>query len=54
MGGPHGGTIGWGDEYSMSVGDQIGTGSGGAKEMATADRVGDGVMGGMFENERSN
>ena len=54
IGGLHGGTIGEADEDSMSGGDQIGTGSCGAKEMATAARVGDGAMGRVVGNKRSN
>ena len=45
MGGTHGGTIGETDEDLMSGGDKIGTGSCGAKEMATVARVGNGAMG---------
>ena len=54
IGGPHGGTIGKADKDSMSGGDQIGTGSCGAKEMATADRVRNGAMGGVVRNKSSN
>ena len=54
MGGPHGGIIEETDEDSMSDGDRIETGSCGAKEMATADRLGNGVMGRVVGNERSN
>ena len=51
---PHGGTIGEDYKDSISGGDQIGTGISGAKEMDTADRVGNGAMGRMVWNERSN
>ena len=54
IGGLHGGTIGEADEDSMSGGNRIETGSCGAKEMATADRFGNGVMGRVVGNERSN
>ena len=54
MGGTHGGTIGEADEDSMSGGDRIETGSCGAKEMSTADRVGDSMMGRVVGNERNN
>ena len=54
MGGPHGGTIGEADKDSMSGGDRIGTGSCGAKEMATTAIVGDDAMGRVVGNERNN
>ena len=50
MGGPHGSTIGKADKDSIISGDQIGTGSYGAKEMATAARFGDGAMGRVVGN----
>ena len=54
MVGLHGGTIGEADEDSMSGGNQIETGSCGAKGMATTVRVGNGAMGRGVGNERSN
>ena len=54
MGGPHGGTIGEADDDYMSGGDRIGTGSCGAKEMASSTRVDDDVMRRVVGNERSN
>ena len=54
MGRPHGRTI-WEDaEYSMCGGYRIGTGIFGAKEMATVARVGNGAMGRVVGNKRSN
>ena len=54
MGGPHGGTIGEANKNSMSGGNQIGTGSCGAKEMATVARVGNGTIGRVVLYKRSN
>ena len=54
MGGPHGGTIGEADKYSMSGGYQFGKGGCGAKEIATASIVGNGAMGRVVGNKRSN
>ena len=50
----HSGTIGEANKDSMSGGNWIGTGSFGAKEMATSVRVGNGAMGRVVGNERSN
>ena len=52
--GRYGGTIGEADNDFMSGGGHIGTRSCGAKEMTTAARVGDGAMGRVVGNERTN
>ena len=54
MGETHGGTIGEANKDSMSGGDRIGTGSCGAREMATAASVGNDAMGRVGRNKRNN
>ena len=53
MGETHSGNIGEADKDSMIGGEQIGTGSCGAKEMANVARFGYGAIGRVVKNERS-